>query len=123
MERKLWNQLPGAYPQLFSTIEPPSFECNDGWVGIVSVLCQRLITIRDENPGTEITIDRIKQKFGMLRIHLRVHGAKPDLRAEILDAVDLATKASEQCCEICAAVGKSYFGPPSKVRCNACIDL
>ena len=81
------------------------------------------MTIRDENPGTEIIIDRIKQKFGMLRIHLRIKGAKPELRAEILDAVDLTTKASEQCCEICSAVGKSYFGPPNKVRCDACVDL
>ena len=122
-EYKMWNQLPSAYPQLFSTEYPPSFECKEGWVGIVSILCQRLLTIREENPGTEITIDRVKQKFGMLRINFRGHVANAALRAEILDAVGLATTASAQCCEICAAIGKSYFGHINKVRCVVCIDL
>lgn len=122
-EHRMWEQLPSAYPQLFSSHEPPSFECGAGWVGIVSTLCQRLMSIRDENPGVEITIDRVKQKFGLLRVHFRARGASATLRGELLDTVQIASDASARCCEICSAIGQSCLGQVNKVRCDACIDL
>ncbi len=122
-DRKMLSQLPLRFPHLFSTTSAPSFECGDGWAGIVSLVCQRLSTALEENPGATLEIQRVKEKFGVLRMHLRVQGATDTLRAEIRKTVDLATVASEHCCERCAAVGVLIKGPPMRVRCNSCADL
>ncbi len=122
-DRELWALLPPRFPHLFSTSTPPSFECGDGWAGIVSLVCQRLSTILVENPGSTLEIHRVKEKFGVLRMHLHVEGATEALRAEIRQTMELARAASEHCCERCAAVGSLIKGPPMRVRCEACADM
>ena len=118
-----WEIIQHAYPQLFSSQAAPSCECGDGWLDIVEILCARLSTIAEENPGLEITLHRVKQKFGVLRVHVQVCGANPLLRLQIRDTVELACSASERCCEVCAGIGKWDIGPPNKVRCEACWEL
>ena len=121
-DRELWALLPPRFPHLFSTSHPPSFECGDGWVGIVSLVCQRLSSILDEHPGSALEVQRVKEKFGVLRMHLRIGGATEALRAEIRQTMELARAASERCCERCAAVGSLIKGPPMRVRCEGCAD-
>ena len=122
-DRELWALLPPRFPHLFSTSAPPSFECGDGWVGIVSLVCQRLSSILDEHPGSTLEVQRVKEKFGVLRMHLRIQGATEALRAEIRQTMELAKAASEHCCERCAAVGVLIKGPPMRVRCGVCADM
>ena len=122
-DRKLWALLPPRFPHLFSKSQLPSFQCGDGWAGIVSLVCQRLSSILDEHPGVEIEILQVKEKFGVLRMHLRIQGATDALRAEIRQTMEVARAASERCCERCAAVGALIKGPPMRVRCDACADL
>lgn len=122
-DRELWALLPSRFPHLFSTSNPPSFECGIGWARIVSLVCQRLSSILDEHPGATLEIQRVKEKFGVLRMHLRIEGATDVLRAEIRQTMEVARAASEHCCERCAAVGVLIKGPPMRVRCDACADL
>ena len=119
----LWALLPPRFPGLFSSSKPPSFECGDGWTGIVSLVCQRLSSILEEHPGAEIEIQRVKEKMGVLRMHLHVQGADDALRVEIRQTLALAKTASEHCCERCAALGSWNQGPPCRVRCESCTDL
>ena len=119
----LWALLPPRYPRLFSASTPPSFECGDGWTGIASLVCQRLSSVLDEHPGIEIEIQRVKEKFGVLRMQLRIQGADDELRNEIRQTLELARTASEHCCERCAALGSWLKGPPCRVRCELCADL
>ena len=122
-DRELWALLPSRFPDLFSASTPPSFECGEGWVGIVTLVCQRLSTILVEHPGATLEVQRVKEKFGVLRMHLRIQGATEALRADIRQTMELARAASEHCCERCAAVGTLIKGPPVRVRCNACANL
>lgn len=120
---ELWELLPPRFPQLFSTCNAPSFECGSGWAGIVSLVCHRLSSIMDQNPGAKLEIQRVKEKSGVLRMHLRIQDANETLRADIRQTMELARAASEHCCERCAAVGVLIQGPPMRVRCDTCADL
>ena len=119
----LWALLPTRYPHLFSASKPPSFHCGDGWTGIASLVCQRLSSLVEAHPGVDITIEQVKEKFGVLRLQLRIQGANDELRHEIRESLELARTASEHCCERCAAVGTWIKGPPCRVRCDLCADL
>ena len=93
--RELWALLPPRFPQFFSTSNSPSFECGDGWAGIVSLVCQRLSSILDEYPGSTLEIQRVKEKFGVLRIHLIIQGATDELRAEIRQTMEGSSQKTE----------------------------
>lgn len=103
------------YPHVFSPIfDDFGFEIGPGWSGIVDHALDR---IKGEYP--EARVDRIKEKFGTLRIHAGFQ-APDGLKAIIAEAEEISSRT----CEICGGAGEMIVhGGPRRVRCRDHVDL
>lgn len=76
--------------------------CGDGWRGIVERLCARIRG--DLGPKDSVSIDRVREKLGVLRVDWHGEFAEP-VRQAVMEAVNLASAASACTCEICGEEG------------------
>lgn len=76
-----------------------SLECGDGWLSLIDGSLQ-VVGRYAEDQGLEVSIDAIKEKFGLLRAYHR--GGD-----ETIDRIfDIAEMVSSCTCEICGEVGR-----------------
>jgi hypothetical protein len=76
------------------------FGVGRGWHGLVLPIIEEIKLYNVKNPGCEITINQIKEKYGTLRFYIT---RCPDY---IDGMISIAEKESGHICEICGARGK-----------------
>ncbi len=118
---QLLDALRQKYACYFAPDAPVKIDVGEGWYVILDVLFQRLDTLMIEAPQASLKIAQIKEKCGYLKIFYGVGGfASDELRFKIKQSIELAMKASTQCCDQCAGIGSLIKEPPWRVRCNEC---
>lgn len=106
------DDLISRYPAMFGAhagYRSGSPEVGDGWREIIETAVERLAEAIRHRPGTSLTIDQIKEKFGELRLY--THGsymADEKVRMQIELVVDLAQARSRCTCEVCGAEGRLF---------------
>lgn len=94
-------------PALTSTGWP---DVPEGWRAIVETACRRLDAVVASEPaaepGAEVVIDDMKEKYGSLRLTIWVGGLSAAGSAAAELAVDLAEARSGHVCEVCGARGR-----------------
>lgn len=106
-EQKAWaDSLRSRFPSLFA--RPCEISVRAGWRGLVEALCEQLQAEADRGHGQPVA-RQIKQKFGALRVYLRVAPASAaDSRFDAL--TDFAGRLSTRTCEHCGAPGRLIVG-------------
>jgi len=77
-------------------------ECDAGWVGLISVLCDELQNATDRMGAPQIETMQVKEKFGELRFYVRLSSDYQD------GLIDLACEMSAKTCEQCGCPGSMW---------------
>lgn len=77
----------------------PPIDPDDGWAAILTVLRDDLERI---DPG--LVVRQVKQKFGVLRVHVDV--SAPELEAAVRERIAVAGRRSAETCERCGRPGR-----------------
>lgn len=77
-------------------------ECDAGWVGLISVLCDELQNATDRKGAPQIETLQVKEKFGELRFYVRLSSDYQD------GLIKLACAMSAKTCEICGVTGSMW---------------
>ncbi|WP_409260060.1 MULTISPECIES: antitoxin Xre/MbcA/ParS toxin-binding domain-containing protein [unclassified Pseudomonas] len=97
--------LAEKYRKLFSEIDMTQmnfgFECRGGWVSLVDGVL-RLVDRYGTEQQLSVTVEQVKEKFGMLRIYCRGGDIVVD---RMLDVAELVSSCM---CELCGATGRLY---------------
>ncbi len=137
MDEQKFENLAKKYPDLFQKAQVEYFECDDGWYGIINVLCGMIsrrvdsarqnlqysvengtdsLTKWEEKLAKEIDllpiIAQVKEKFGGLRFY--VHGGSEEIR----NYIDFAEYMSENVCERCGQPGEPRNDGWVKTLCD-----
>jgi hypothetical protein len=96
------------FPTLYGLSEAPptealmcfGFECDDGWIGLIWALSEKIERWNDKHPKTPIRAVQVKEKFGGLRFYV---DHEPD---EIHEAIQKAEKISYKTCEMTGVLGR-----------------
>lgn len=116
------DALVSLYPSLFPD-GPLSrgFEISEGWASVLELLFERLQQILASEPGSQIKVVQVKEKFGVLRVYLDTGNVSERIRIQIAEAVALAEQATRSICEVCGNPGVQVSRAGYlRVRCTAC---
>jgi hypothetical protein len=91
-----------ALKQKHGRIIGRGLECDAGWVGLISVLCDELQNATDRMGAPQIETMQVKEKFGELRFYVRISS---DYQRGL---INLACAMSAKTCEICGAPGSMW---------------
>jgi len=83
----------------------PGVECGIGWHDLLKDFLDRASGLARPVGGT-ITLQRIKEEFGEIRIYYRAEGLDDTAMDELLAAAQAAGKASVVTCEECGKPGR-----------------
>ena len=116
-----FKEFPQKYPKVLAH-GLPSFglAVAPGWAPLLHTLCERLETILEAEPGSEIVVDQVKEKFGTLRFYYHLINASEETEKAIEDAVDKAEDASGLICESCGKPGETSGEGYILTLCPAC---
>lgn len=100
-----FDDLKRKHPSFFAARF--QFECGQGWIGILSELCNGLCA---ELPiGSNLPITQIKEKFGGLRVYRQADTKMPDaLQWRVYRLIALAEARSFHVCEHCGRPGRLW---------------
>lgn len=104
------------HPLLFK--HGPSFECMQGWFGIIERLADKLEPLiekyREQNPVEDIypCASQVKEKHGTLRFYMYTE------TDEISKLIEESEEESARTCEICGLPGKLDGGPSYSTLCE-----
>lgn len=116
-----WNEVKAKYPALFDGKDIGT-ETGPGWWPALIECFDGIMLVLAKYPGTVCSIRQIKEKFGTLRMYLRIHGgslgededgeeqfadAADGARHEINDLVQQADNKTSKTCEYCGEPGES----------------
>ncbi|MDP3545674.1 MAG: hypothetical protein Q8S29_05795 [Phreatobacter sp.] len=99
------------YHALLTSYEPavqtdlPGVECGIGWHDLLKAFLDRASGLALPVGGT-VTLQRIKEEFGEIRIYFRAEGLGDDAMNDLLAAAQIAGKASVVTCEECGRPGR-----------------
>ena len=77
-------------------------ECNAGWIGLITVLCDELQRATERMGAPQIETRQVKEKFGALRFYIT------DSSAYQRGLIDLACAMSSETCEQCGSPGSMW---------------
>ena len=111
---RLLRDHPRLFPdaRLIQAAEGPSLSASgwpmveDGWRAVLEIACRRLEAILAAEPGAEVVVLDVKEKWGSLRLDVSSLGLSEDGWAAVALAVDLAEARSAHVCERCGAPGR-----------------
>jgi hypothetical protein len=113
-------ELIATFPEMFHDLDPRSpmalfsFECEDGWFGLLKDCFEKLREISKEK-NFPITCFQVKEKYGTLRIYLNGYECCSD------EAIEKAVAKSEVTCELCSEVAElRKRGSWYLTRCEEC---
>lgn len=95
MEKTLYER----YPMIFA--QRTSIECEDGWLELLEVLCERLQFAVEHWSAPQVVATQVKRKFGVLRF--QCDGG--DARTESI--ICMAEAMSARICEVCGHPGET----------------
>jgi hypothetical protein len=108
------SYLVDRYPALFNVnidgrvLAPGVPTCGDGWRDLVERTVGRLSDAVAAAPVGSLTIVRIKQKYGALRLYWSATGLPDETMAAVEEAVNLAEARSACTCEVCGEPGRLH---------------
>jgi len=110
--RTWFDDLQDRFPSLFRDFDPLMLGCEEGWSGLVTMLCELLSAL--DLPGLRVI--QVKEKFGGLRFY--VEGGNEAVSALIKEAEE----ESFLICERCGNHGELRGGGWLLTLCDACQD-
>ena len=118
MNENLERKLIEENKEFFSEELETRISCGDGWFKVINNALQKI-----RNLSKDITVLRIKEKQGALRIYIKNLDPKNEKYGDILDIIDIAEIKSKTICEYCGAPANfiSYHGL-LKTICDTCLQ-
>ena len=116
------NRPPSKYDALYAKYpflsEVPVFQCDEGWFGLLSALCEKLA----ELPlGPNFKISQIKEKLRGLRFYPIDNTIPEKQKEEVYALIGDATEKTFLTCELCGEPGQEVSrGHLIKTLCDGC---
>ena len=123
LEQRLVDQFPALFP------DGAHCECEDGWYDLIERACRSIVAC---SPPAGLTVGRVKEKFGELRIDIELAGEllwnnlPENVYKEVCYTLEWAELKSRLVCETCGStegVGLTVIPPGNywvKTLCRGC---
>ena len=104
VDQSRYHALLKSYAPTVQT-DLPGVECGIGWFDLLRDFLDRASALA-RPAGSTITLQRIKEEFGEIRIYFRAEGLDDEAMDALLAAAQTAGKTSVATCEECGRPGR-----------------
>ena len=116
MNKENTDNLFQRYPDMYSAMMRPDFECGDGWYGIIYQLSKELEQVAELAQVDVPKASQVKEKFGALRFYIRP--VNKCIYDQVQELIRHAEELSIKTCEICGKSGKIRRSPYIQTLCD-----
>lgn len=120
------KKLLSTYPMLYRGLREFSFECGDGWFGLIWQLSANIESAASlegiaENSDAWPSVSVVKHKLGDLRVQFRLP-VSDNIHVLVEDARVLSVGICELCASPCKKTPKNEQLHLTEPLCNSCLE-